>query len=245
MPTVVEIVEESRHLISRVPPLELWQTCYECLGPVDGYRRCYSCNQLFSETPDELSGTTVPMSVVVNPSPWYSRLKGYKAGNAREYRPVLASVAYWYLQENEDGIAALLGGPAEMIAVTPSKGRHAGGTHPLRSTIELVEPALLPIAEPVRYVGDGSERRGQYRPDDYEADAGTVGGVRIILLEDIWVSGGTCVSAAGALLESGAEAVAILPVARLVYTDPPVLVGADHPFFTAIEARFDPGHWPR
>lgn len=245
MPTIQEILDANRELLSPVPTLVPQLTCHECLGPVDGYQRCYSCHQLFSAAPAALSGRTVPMSVVANPSPWYSRLKGYKGGMPREYRPVIASVAYTYLAEHASDFADLLGGAADIIAITPSKGRHAGGPHPLRDTLALVKPELLPVVEPLKYVGDGSGARGEYRPTDFLGEATQVDGARVILLEDIWVSGRTSVSAAGALLEAGAEAVVITPIARLVYVDPPVMVGADHPFFQWIGAPYDFAHWPR
>lgn len=245
MASVQEILAANRQHLSPVPAQQRGLTCHECFGPVDGYRRCYSCNRLFSGgAPDALSGITVPMTIVINPSPWYSRLKGYKAGMAREYRPVVASLAHTYLKAHLAAIAGLLGGQPDAVVITPSKGRHPGGTHPLRDTLALVKPGLLPIMEPVRYAGEDAAPRSEYVPDRFEANKDQVEGGRFILLEDIWVSGRTCLSAAGALLEAGAVGVAVLPIARLIHV-PPVMVSPDHPFFEWIKATYDLALWPR
>jgi hypothetical protein len=245
MATVKDILAANRQYLSPVPAQQRGLTCQECFGPVDGYRRCYSCNRLFSGgAPDVLSGITVPMTIVINPSPWYSRLKGYKAGMAREYRPVVASLAYAYMATHFDAIAHLLGGPPDAIAITPSKGRHPDGAHPLRDTLALVAPELLPIMEPVRYVGADAAPRGEYVPERFEASLDQVVGGRFILVEDVWVSGRTCLSTAGAMLEAGAVAVVVLPIARLVHF-PPVMISADHPFFDWIKEQFELSSWRR
>jgi hypothetical protein len=245
MTSVQEILAANRQYLSPVPAQQPGLTCNECFGPVDGYRRCYSCHRLFSGgAPDVLSGVTVPMTIVINPSPWYSRLKGYKAGMAREYRPVVASLAYSYLATHLEAIAGLLGGQPDAIVITPSKGRHPAGPHPLRDTLALVKPALLPITEAVTYVGTDTAPRSEYVLERFEADPDQIDGGRFILLEDIWVSGRTCLSAAGALLKAGAVGVVVLPIARLIHF-PPVMVSADHPFFEWIKAPYDLTAWPR
>lgn len=70
-----------------------------------------------------------------------------------------------------------------------------------------------------------------YGPARFRADEDVVAGGRIVLLEDLWVSGRTWISAAGALVDAGAEAVAIMPIARRVTIDNPVMATEDHPLF--------------
>jgi hypothetical protein len=62
------------------------------------------------------------------------------------------------------------------------------------------------------------------------------------LLEDLWVSGAKAVSAAGAALDAGAEAVAILPLCR-EYRFPSQFTPEEY----AAEAakKFDIASWPR
>lgn len=244
MATVAEILENNVHHLSPVPPWEFGQTCSECFGPVAGFPRCYSCHNIFADAPRELSGKIVPMTIAVNPGPWYTRLMGYKSFSAKEYRPVVASVAFAYIQEHRVDIAKLLGGEPDFMVFTPSKGRHGTTSHPLRQAIELVNTQLYATQEPVRYVGDRSSPRGRYVPEDFEVDAATVDGSRVLVLEDLFVSGRTCISTAGAILEAGAKSVAIMPVAREVRF-PPVMVTKDHPFFAGIQEPYDLTFWPR
>jgi orotate phosphoribosyltransferase len=65
---------------------------------------------------------------------------------------------------------------------------------------------------------------------------------RIILVEDTWITGATALSAAGALIEAGAEAVVITPIAREMK---PAYHGDDHPYLEYLTAPYRLTVWPR
>lgn len=76
----------------------------------------------------------------------------------------------------------------------------------------------------------------------FEAGSTGVQGERVVLLEDTWATGATCLSAAGALLRLGAAAVAVLPVCRVVYES---FVDEGDPYRNNEADMFDVAHWPR
>lgn len=65
---------------------------------------------------------------------------------------------------------------------------------------------------------------------------------RVLLLEDVWVTGSTPISAAAALLREGAAAVAGVPLARVVDS---VFWRESHPYREAMARPYDLDTWPR
>ncbi len=88
-------------------------------------------------------------------------------------------------------------------------------------------------------------RHGRHFLEDLEPGPTEVSDERVILIEDTWVSGATALSAAGALLDRGAESVAILPIARMVEPDPWNSCYGGHPYLGVLETPYDPAEWPR
>ena len=74
------------------------------------------------------------------------------------------------------------------------------------------EPLGLQLRQLLHHSGELVERF-TYTPAAFEPDD-RVRGERVLLIEDTWVTGATVISAAGALLEHGAESVAVPPIAR-------------------------------
>lgn len=81
--------------------------------------------------------------------------------------------------------------------------------------------------------------RQTYRPASFSTIA-QVEGLRVVLIEDSWVSGATPLSAAGALHDAGAS-VLVLPIARVV--DNPAYWG-EHPYVTQMTEAYDVARWP-
>ena len=76
----------------------------------------------------------------------------------------------------------------------------------------------------------------------FRAHSPVIARKRIVLIEDTWITGATAVSAAGALLDAGADSVVIAPIAR----DFRVLYHAeDHPYLAHIARGYDVRFWPR
>lgn len=255
MPTVGEILEQHRGVFGSVPSTANDFVCRYCLGPVEPqYDQCYGCLRLlltshevgdtYDFPPMELRDRIVPMTTVLNPSPWYIYLATYKRGQFAAYAPVLAALAYTYLVRHEEHILELLGGAPDCLTVVPSKRPGVVfATQPLVGALTMVQPLRERLAHTLDYVPGKEWRRQTYYPDRFHAGPVPATGKRIVVLEDAWVAGGTAVSAAGALVREGAAAVAILSLARVVNRD--YLPVPEHPYRKAMAAPYNPEHWPR
>ncbi|MGH8546700.1 MAG: phosphoribosyltransferase [Gammaproteobacteria bacterium] len=182
------------------------------------------------------------MTSALNPSPWYARLYGYKMGRPDEYMPLIASVIFTYLDVNGPQIAGLLGGDPTIITPVPSK-RRKYRSQPLRMVLAGKRPPDERLKHVLDFNGDASaDHRHRYFPDEFAPGPEGVSGQRVLVIEDSWVTGATCISAAGALLREGAAAIGILPVARIV--DSKFWI-PEHPYRKAMEADYRPDVWPR
>lgn len=245
MTTTKEVIDAWRDHLGVVPSVANDFVCNYCLGPVSNYPQCWGCKELFLSTdlPSTLYNVVVPMTSVLNPSPWYSALVGYKSLR-QTVGGVLASVSYHFLTTYEEQITELLGGIATGITLVPSKRGVPYEAQPLRSALGLVDPIRLQLRQTlVHRTGEPISRR-DYSPEVF-LPATDVSGHRLILIEDTWVTGATAMSAAGALLRNGAESVAVFPIARVQndkHLEP------THPYRTAMSKRYeidDKSRWPR
>jgi hypothetical protein len=232
--------------LGRVPHVSNDYVCDYCLGPVTSYSQCWGCSQLFHApgVPLALQHVTVPMTSVLNPGPWYRTLVTYK-NFERKGAAVLASLAYTFTAIHAAKIAAMLGGPPTLITIVPSKRGIQYDDQPLRAALSLVAPLQAQLRQTLTHLPDQPYGRRKYSPEVFGAGPEPVDGARVILIEDTWVTGATAMSAAGALLNLGAESVAVLPIARVVAAN---FWPADHPYRVAMEATsrpVDPATWPR
>jgi hypothetical protein len=233
-------------MLGSVPPAGRPYVCRFCLGPVTGYAQCYSCHVLFNQTavPDALRTMVVPMTSVINPSQWYIWLSTYKTYYP-ERGDVLAALAYEYLQTHAVSIRKWLGSDPTLHTIVPSKRGYTFDTQPLRRALARVPEMRAQLRETLRH--DASQRVGrrEYNPTAFTRGPASVKGERVLLLEDTWVTGATALSAAGALLDLGAEAVGILPVARMMEN---AHWPSDHAYIEAMKKpyrAYDPFEWPR
>lgn len=244
--TTEEVLAEWRDRLGAVPAASNEFVCKLCLGPVSNYSQCYGCKELFlsPNVPRELRRVVVPMTSVLNPSPWYGALVKYK-GFERQLGTVLVSVAYHFLEEHRDNIAGLLGGEPTMLTIVPSKRGFTYDEQPLRAVLSLVEPLGSMLRQTLQHVPGSASGRRQFHPEAFTAGPTPVRGERIILIEDTWVTGATAVSAAGALLDLGATSVAVLPIARVVDAG---FWNEDHPYRVAMQTGMGESlaiPWPR
>lgn len=191
--------------------------------------------------PLEFRRAVVPITTALNPGPWYTRLATYKAGRP-DYQSILASLVYCFMAQHRLRIGEMLGGAWDRITIVPSKRGISYEQQPLRAALSLVEPTASKLAETLRFRHDQPIPRQQYRPQSFVRGPASCEGQRLVLIEDLWVSGATSLSAAGALLRDGASAVVILPIARLIDRD---YWGLDHPYIQAMAADYDLSAWPR
>lgn len=238
---VRDVYQELQPLMGAVPEIVWGETCDQCFGIVSDFSRCWSCKKLFGEAPSELSGMMVPMSTARNPSPWYSKLVGYKNFEG-EQQFAVAALSHLFVTTHQTKIEGLLGGEIDAITIVPSTRGKTFDNQPLRRTLErspFFRGKLKPL---VSYRTGTSVPRQTYTPRAFpctrEAES-----ARILLVEDTWVSGSKAVSTAGALLEAGAKSVVIATVARLV--EKPGYFPADHPYYERVSQPHEYMRWPR
>jgi len=216
--------------------------CKLCLGPVsDFFTHCYGCNKLSETAPAGLWRHVVPMTTALNPSSWYSRLVAYKTVGG-ESMLVLAALTSVYLTAHRSHLSSLLGGNPSVITVVPSTRGRPFEQHPLPRALRLATALRDHVIRAVSFVPNATIGRQEYKPSVFRADKDTVAGGRIVLIEDTWVSGSKALSAAGALLEAGAAAVVVVPIAREIR---PGFWGADHPYLQSSRSPYDVNFWPR
>jgi hypothetical protein len=235
-----DLVSQWATEIGSVPPTHLSFVCPTCLGPVIGYNQCYGCNRLFGAAPSPLRGQVVPMSTVKNPSLWYGRLVNYKNGDDKAHTLVSALITA-YLTSHKPDIEQLLMGEISRIAVVPSTRGRQFNLHPLARAVQRSRLFGPLLSNALSHVPGSVIGRQEYKPAIYSADASQVRGERIVLIEDLWVSGARAVSAAGALLEAGAESVAVLPVAREVRPSTPF---CPQEYVDQVAAAYNVDRWP-
>ncbi len=210
----------------------------------EGYIHCASCYKLFRQNPvpHELRSAVVPLTTVLKPSPWYTQLYTYKRGNARENMPVIASLGHAYFVQNETRIRNALGGTPNLFTVVPSKRGIDFGSQPLARAFGMIQPQRIEMSEVMSYEGAQNDRRFAYFPEDFSVVTPLVRNQRVLLIEDAWVTGATTISAAGALLDAGAIAVAVLVLGRVVDS---LWWDDDSPYRRFMRRPFDLAAWPR
>ena len=129
-----------------------------------------------------------------------------------------------------------------MLTIVPSKKGYTFNDQPFRLALCRGVPLRPRLHETLRFVPGSSVPRRGYNSDAFGKGAKSVKGKRVALLEDTWVTGATAVSAAGALLNHGAQSVAILPVARMIEEQH---FGGKHEYCLASRQPYDPAKWPR
>jgi hypothetical protein len=219
VPTSHAIFESTRGLFGSVPSASAIAVCPVCRGPVNrGFGVCYGCECLFRggpPVPSSLRSSIVPMTTAINPSPWYSRLLQYKRGR-QEYWPTLEALVETFLRTNESHLRELLQGRLDAVGVVPSKKGIDFSKQPLAELLRSSR-RFGPVTEHLlSFRPDASLDRWQYDLSVFQAGRGSIADRRIVLIEDTWVTGATCMSAAGSLLDLGARSVVVLPIARCI-----------------------------
>jgi len=234
-----DLLDEVRPHLGTVPSIAEDFVCPVCLGPLNlGFARCYACSQLLPQMPAALPDRIIPISSALKPGPWYGRLREYKITRP-EYMSTLAALAHLFVQTHAEAIADLLGGTPTAIAAVPSTRGWKPTEQPLYRALD--RSSVLRTNLRVLQTHDGSSvGRWEYKPGSFPV-AASLRGERVILVEDLWVTGAKAVSAAGALMAARASVV-LLVIGREVnstYTDD------DHPYRAAMKAPFDIDSWPR
>ncbi len=135
----------------------------------------------------------------------------------------------------------MLGGGISRIVVVPSTRGRLFKVHPLARAVQRSRLFGSRLTNALSHRSGATIARQEYKPSIYAVDAG-VTSHRIVLVEDLWVSGARAVSAAGALLEAGAESVGILPIAREIRPSTPF---CPDEYVDQVNVQYNVDSWPR
>lgn len=244
--SALDVYRENRALFSPVMSDAFDEVCRLCFGAFNGeWPQCYDCYELFnrSSCPNALARTVVPMSLVLNPSPWYGVLSTYKTARPEHYQ-IIGALALLWISEHEEKLAAICEGAIDLITIVPSKRRGIGfDRQPLQRALALSAPIRRRLRHTLSYVEGSHYGRLQYTPRAFAPGPVSVEGKNVLLIEDTWITGATAVSAAGALLQHGARAVVVTPIAREVKLS---FHGSGHPVVQfAKTVKHSLTAWPR
>ncbi len=196
--------------------------CRHCHGPAAGGRQaCWSCTVLSAQV-----GTLpaiVPLFLFALGSPVHRALVGYKAGaspNSREARAraLAETLAAWL------GVhLGCLAGDSGDVLVVPVPSSAAGrqswnGRHPLEALCNDAATSSPRLSTaPVLRRGPEPPRRLQASRSGFLVEAtSSLRERRVLVVDDMFVSGARSLSAASALASVGAAVLAVVPLGRLV-----------------------------
>lgn len=236
------LLEQWRALIGTIPCC-VDCVCPWCCGPRQpDYLMCPDCAHVFPAAPALLQGRVVPLTSALEESPWHAQLVSYRT--SRSPWPLLGGLVVRFATVHAGRIRELLGGSPTATTVVPSKRGPPVPDQPLYRMLSAAarrESASMPQPQ-VLLERAASPCRHGYSPSAFRVPSGQcVAGSRIVLVEDSWVSGATCLSAAGALLEAGATQVVTLPIARIIRRS---VWGDEHPYLEVMREPYNVSRWP-
>jgi predicted amidophosphoribosyltransferase len=210
MPTVSELTDLYGNFMLNPRPGP--GVCRVCFNLTDGFARCYACAHGESHL-----AAVAPISYSVSGGQLHHALAGYKRSSgptAHRMSVELAAVLWRYLAAHEICVAraAEIDGFA-IVATVPSGDRARDAHHPLRRIVsELAGPTRERHERLLRRSELGAGERA-FHARKYEVTR-RLSGESVLLIDDTWTTGANAQSAAAALSEAGAGAVAAVVVGR-------------------------------
>jgi predicted amidophosphoribosyltransferase len=224
------------------PPLDAPDVCPMCRSwRPNGVDLCDNCQQTFEEV-SRPCPRVLPICLYAKPSAMRDRLTYYKDGTPeqkRRYAPEIAIIVARWFAEHEGALRTLTGG-WDFVTVVPSATREP--PQPLASALLALEsphaPALTDLL--VRHLGEIGHRK---LSDEGFRPSSSIDGSRVLLLDDVYTTGGTAQSAASALQFADADVVALIPIARRINPDYRADVRALWERQSALSYRFTDAQW--
>lgn len=203
-------------LLNPLPPSR--SVCAVCRGARDpGFARCYPCNQAFRRSGGLLADVVVPISYSPDNGQHYYQLKVYKSPTSpnalAHFR--LAVLFTVFMGRHRQCLQRAAGGAFTHMAIVPST-RARPGVHPLRQIAELTNPGLPLVA------GAANPTYGNVREfvlDRFHVPRLETMSPRVLLIEDLWVTGARVQAMAHALKKAGASTVVAVALGRQINHD--------------------------
>lgn len=198
-----------------VPSL-LHGLCDLCGGPSGTFSDCFKCGQVFrtGQFGELLPDVCAPLFYAISGAQSGQDVYAYK--DPAPAQPALRRIkiaVYFFLQFHLQCLDAVTGvAPTHVAAVPSGRGR---SPHPLVDVIlpfagRVMEPRSVRRIAPPR--ADGV-RQSVLDPSIVDVGAFTQAD-HVVVLEDTWTSGASCLSVAVAVRQAGAGVVSVVPFAR-------------------------------
>lgn len=178
-----------------------------------GFALCIACDDIRGRAGGVLADAVVPISYAPEKEQHYYNLIAYKASVPNELAQFRLGVLYVYFVINHlRCLERAAGGGFTHIATVPSTRRREG-IHPLRDIADVI--GSVPFLECTANEKYGNERR--FYTDRFFVEPFPEGSSpRVLILEDLWVTGSRPQSLAHAVKKAGAESVVTVALGRRV-----------------------------
>ncbi len=258
MPTLHNLYHQHRHLYGSVPPLSNPNSCQVCLGICgESFTICPGCRtaNLKLHLDAGQRGMVIPLSTafisgLTPQADWYRALRSYKRTEAdfNTHHEKIAALLGVGLHIHNDRFSEVLGGPADRLAVVPSRQERYRDPnmvvqqplYRIMARIQLPDEQTLAPA----LVHTGAALRHTVNVTAFCCTDPSIRTQRVILIDDSLVTGGSSASARACLLAHGVESVIIVTAARVISPTFADDVGAAA-YIAAASQQHDPQRWPR
>jgi predicted amidophosphoribosyltransferase len=216
MPTVTELTAPyGNFMLGPQPAVGVCDTCFDLID--EAQTRCHRCT-----TQRGWLDAMVPIAYSVAHEQLHHALRAYKRlpdRIARRFQIELAAVVWRYLDDHERCLAQAAGVRRfELVTAVPSGSRERERHHPLPRMLATLIAPVRDRYETLLTRSDKAAAPRQFSPAKFNAGR-KLNGQTVLLIDDVWTTGASVRSAAAALKEAGASAVAALVIGRHLHRD--------------------------
>jgi hypothetical protein len=188
-------------------------TCAICAAPVDGFERCWRCQQ--DQRIGGLADLVLPLMYAIGGTQSATLLWHYKDDPVRKVREqhtlILNWLLYFAISVHERCLGVVAGLPVSLRVAIPSLSGRTG-THPFTELARWMKA----LSESVALVpAPGAMCDRAVSGDKFLVEpAERLDGKHVLVLDDTWTTGSNAQSAALTLRGAGAERVSVMVVGR-------------------------------
>jgi hypothetical protein len=191
-------------------------SCTVCGTPVDGYERCFRCQQHHGVA--GIADLVAALTYGIDRTQSAILLRHYKDDVSAEARArharVIRRLLYLGIMKHQRCVEMRVGKPVSMRATVPSLNRRPG-VHPftaIAAAMQAVADGRLALVAAPGAIKDRVVSASQFQITPNRS----LSGRHILILDDTWTTGSNTQSAALTLRQAGADRVSIMVVGRWV-----------------------------